>query len=375
MKKLIKFNTSKKFLSLIICFVLALTFFPTSRVFATPSDNKIDKAIQERNQISSELEEKNNQLEIIGENNVMLGKEIKAKEAELIVINNRITENEQKVEKLKQSVSKLAVNYYKNGTNSSAQIFLETILQSKNFGDALIAIEYATRAYQQEAALLDDIQKESAALISDRQNQIILSQNLSLFQQQYRQEQTEIKKRVKELKQLAKDNQEVLDALHANERIEQLKYLELITSELNTEGEISEARKKVVATALDQLGKPYVWGATGPNSFDCSGLMLFSYKSIGINIVRTSRAQYAMTLRVELKDLKPGDLVFIGNTPSSIHHVMMYIGGGYTVEAPQTGDVVKIRPLKPRLSSVCGYGSVFKDEPEKTLPKSKSTDK
>lgn len=102
-----------------------------------------------------------------------------------------------------------------------------------------------------------------------------------------------------------------------------------------------------VAYARKQLGDPYVWGAEGPNSFDCSGLMLAAYRSAGYyQLPRVSRDQYRATRSraVPRTALLPGDLLFFasGSSWTSIHHVGMYIGGGKMIHAPTSGDVVKI---------------------------------
>jgi cell wall-associated NlpC family hydrolase len=112
------------------------------------------------------------------------------------------------------------------------------------------------------------------------------------------------------------------------------------------DGRASAAARKAVAVALAQLGAPYVWGASGPGSFDCSGLTSFAYAAAGIVIPRVSRAQFAAyaSRPVDPLHLVPGDLVFFADTPtapSTIHHVGMYIGDGLMVEAPHTGAVVR----------------------------------
>ena len=95
---------------------------------------------------------------------------------------------------------------------------------------------------------------------------------------------------------------------------------------------------RVVAEVKRHLGKPYRWGATGPSSFDCSGLVQYCYKKIGINIPRTSREQSGFGKKVG-EPYAPGDLLFFG---SPVHHVAMYIGNNEYIHAPQTGDVVKV---------------------------------
>lgn len=102
------------------------------------------------------------------------------------------------------------------------------------------------------------------------------------------------------------------------------------------------ARSEVVDVAKRYLGAPYRWGASGPNSFDCSGFTMFVYSQVGVSLPHSSRAQIGYGERVSRGDLQPGDLVFFG---SPIHHVGIYVGGGMYIHAPHTGDVVSIDPL------------------------------
>jgi cell wall-associated NlpC family hydrolase len=97
-----------------------------------------------------------------------------------------------------------------------------------------------------------------------------------------------------------------------------------------------------VQTARAQIGDPYVWGATGPDSFDCSGLTSYAWKAAGVILPRTSREQYAAGVKVARSTLRPGDLVYFG---SPIYHVALYIGNNMMISAPQPGDVVKYQSL------------------------------
>jgi cell wall-associated NlpC family hydrolase len=97
-----------------------------------------------------------------------------------------------------------------------------------------------------------------------------------------------------------------------------------------------------VSTARQQVGKPYVWGATGPGSFDCSGLTSYAWRAAGVEIPRTSRQQYAAGVKVSRSALQPGDLVYFG---SPIYHVAIYVGNNTMISAPQPGDVVKYQSV------------------------------
>ncbi|MDP9072972.1 MAG: C40 family peptidase, partial [Actinomycetota bacterium] len=97
-----------------------------------------------------------------------------------------------------------------------------------------------------------------------------------------------------------------------------------------------------VAAAKTRLGMPYVWGAAGPDSFDCSGLIQWAWAHAGVSLPHFSGAMYASTTHIPMSALQPGDLVFPSDPGS---HVAMYIGGGQVIESPHTGDVVHIVPM------------------------------
>ena len=100
---------------------------------------------------------------------------------------------------------------------------------------------------------------------------------------------------------------------------------------------------KAIAYALLQVGKSYVRGATGPNSFDCSGLVQKAWQQAGIKLPRTSGQQLTATIHIAMTDALPGDLVFYGQ--SGVQHVAMYIGFGLIVEAANPAKGVVISPI------------------------------
>ncbi|OZM75214.1 hypothetical protein CFN78_03380 [Amycolatopsis antarctica] len=110
----------------------------------------------------------------------------------------------------------------------------------------------------------------------------------------------------------------------------------------------NEAAAASIQFALREQGKPYIWGATGPNSYDCSGLMLRAYESAGINLPRVSRDQYKAGAMLPVEEAQPGDLLFWATdpaNPTTIHHVAMYLGDGQMVEAQQSGVPVHTRKV------------------------------
>jgi cell wall-associated NlpC family hydrolase len=102
-------------------------------------------------------------------------------------------------------------------------------------------------------------------------------------------------------------------------------------------GPTSTQADQAVAFAYAQIGKPYVWGASGPGSYDCSGLVQASWSAAGVSIPRTTYDQWASLPHIPMSDLQPGDLILYNGES----HVSIYVGGGYIIDAPHTGAVVE----------------------------------
>ena len=112
---------------------------------------------------------------------------------------------------------------------------------------------------------------------------------------------------------------------------------------------VNEKANKALAFCKSKLGTPYLWGGTGPR-YDCSGLMMKAYASVGISIPRTSKQQSTFGKPVSKSNLQLGDLVFFG---SPVHHVGMYCGNNQYIHSPKSGDVVKISSLSSRKDYNC----------------------
>ncbi len=120
---------------------------------------------------------------------------------------------------------------------------------------------------------------------------------------------------------------------------------------LSSAGAGSQAARTAVQFALNQLGKPYVFGAAGPDSYDCSGLTMAAWAAAGVSLPHSAADQYNYGTQVSLNALRPGDLIFFYQP---IGHVTIYLGNGLMVSAPQPGENVSVVPLSSFNGQITG---------------------
>lgn len=159
----------------------------------------------------------------------------------------------------------------------------------------------------------------------------------------------EIELRIQERQEMLANAQSEVLALLAEESAERQREEAAFLRQLlagSGDGTIAVQPGSPVETALAYVGVPYVWGGASPDGgFDCSGLVMYVFAQHGVNLPHYSRAQFALGERVAPADLAPGDVVFFGNP---VYHVGIYVGGGWFVHAPRTGDVVRVARLADR---------------------------
>lgn len=107
-------------------------------------------------------------------------------------------------------------------------------------------------------------------------------------------------------------------------------------------------RRGLVLDALGQIGRPYRYGGTSPDGFDCSGLVQYIFAQQGVSLPRTAREQHGAGDEIDLDDAEPGDLLFYSFSRRGIDHVALYLGDGQAVHAPATGRQVIVAPIGNR---------------------------
>jgi cell wall-associated NlpC family hydrolase len=304
---------------------------PSPSPTPSPTSTTAAKLADAKKQVQS-LEE---QASKIGEDYDEAVQRLAVSKDRLRVLQGDISTQQKKVDELGEQVRAIALIQFRNReVDPAVQIFTSgdpnTLLDRLSTADKVDQDMNATLAeHQSEQANLADMERTEAA------------------------EAEALADQERELADLKKDMQDKVDQAQAlvlqltNQQVEELNQaeggstgwslndLDGVTANAKALGAIKYAVSKV-------KGSQYIWGASGPRGFDCSGLMLAAYRSVGISLPHSSRAQAGLGRAVSRSELKPGDLIFWYHP---IHHVGMYIGNGKIVHARNTRSDLVIQTL------------------------------
>ena len=242
------------------------------------------------------------------------------------------------------TLSDRARDIYKDGELD----ILGILLSSKSVSDFVARIKFLRAIGQSDAdiaATLSAQRDQIAAVAIELEDAEVKARSLE-FEAEARK--IEVMIRIQEREALLASAQADLLALldeRAEERqVTEAALLRAILAGASDVGIVVEPGSPV-ETALGYHGVPYLWGGESVAGFDCSGLVLYVFRQHGVNLPHYSGAQFQLGEKVAPADLQPGDAVFFG---SPVHHVGMYVGAGYFIHAPRTGDFVKLSPLAAR---------------------------
>ncbi|MFI1766988.1 NlpC/P60 family protein [Streptomyces sp. NPDC020800] len=257
---------------------------------------------------------------------------------EISTIQDNVARGQQELNKLRDGLGSLATAQYRSGgIDSSVQLFL-----SSNPDDFLDKASTLDQLSSQQVEALKKIQDKQRELAQERSEAAEKLKDLASTR-------TELGNKKKEVQGKLADAQKLLNSLTAKEKADlaaQQQRADRSSTERVDMGHSAPASGRAGAAfsaAQSQIGKPYVYGATGPSSFDCSGLTSWAYAQAGVSIPRTSEAQATIGTRISsVNDLQVGDLVFFYG---DIHHVGLYAGNGQVLHAPHTGAVVRYEAM------------------------------
>jgi len=241
-------------------------------------------------------------------------------------------------------LAKRAAAIYRDGSLSAFQILLD----SKSLGDFIGRVKFLNTVGSSDANLASNLKGQKTL-----QEQQLLE--LQKAQSRAQELEFELRARDVELKLRIADEQKLLDAAQSDIRTmadaeaarrasEQQTLLQQVLSGANAAG-IVVTPGSPVETALAYHGVPYIWGGATPSGFDCSGLVMYVFAQHGVTLPHYSGWQFLQGEKIPVDQIQPNDVVFFG---SPVHHVGIYCGGGYFIEAPHRNDFVKISKLSGR---------------------------
>ena len=337
---------------MLVVILISNLFIGIKPIKATPSDtkNQYVEAILKVEQANDEVrkcDEKISQL-IIEQNDT--NNKIESIKVEIENTEAEIEKTEETIVGDAEELKKRVRTTYKNGND----ITLEIVFDAESFSDLMYRRELIRNITGYEVGAMERTKESKKTLVNCKKDLEKQIEDLSTLKEDL-QKQIESTEEEKVEHQKVKAEAEAVSKKYADE----LKVIygeveaksQILQAQINAGVKVTSTGETVSETALailkeanNHLGKKYVWGATGPNTFDCSGLTQYVYGKIGISLTRTTYTQVREGQYVAPKDVQPGDLVFFGSLKSP-HHVGIYAGDGMFIHAPQTGDVVKYSKL------------------------------
>ncbi|MEU0740366.1 NlpC/P60 family protein [Streptomyces sp. NPDC006134] len=259
---------------------------------------------------------------------------------EISTIQDNVARGQEELNELRDGLGMAAASQYRTGSiDPSLQLFL-----SADPDDYLDKASTLDQLSGQQVEALKKIQVKQRDLAQQRAEASEKLKDLDATR-------TELGRKKKEVQGKLAAAQKLLNSLTAQEkaalaaeeqRATRASERQVLTGSAST-ATASGRAAAAFAAAQSKIGSPYVYGATGPSSYDCSGLTSWAYAQAGVSIPRTSEAQSGIGTRIySVNDLKVGDLVFFFN---DLHHVGLYAGNGQVLHAPRTGTVVRYESM------------------------------
>ncbi|MFB3169355.1 NlpC/P60 family protein [Neobacillus sp. 179-C4.2 HS] len=364
----------KKLLKYTAAAVILATTIQVTPAFANPVTNgQIDATKEQINDFETKIQQLDNRISLAMEKSRELNESIVTQQGKIEETEAEIVKAETALENHKKVYSERLKSIQLNGDQSVVR-YAELLLSSGSVSEFFNRFTAISQFIESDTELLNGLNEKEQALLEAKEQLHTQIDQLKQNQVQLAAEQEQIEKDKQQIEtdlaaaegtlqaQLAQQEAEQQAAEQARQQLEQQQSLVTTTTTRTPAPALSPASSSatptavaanvassatanaVIANAKQYLGVPYVWGGSTPSGFDCSGFVSYVYRSVGISLPRTSRAQQNVGTRISMNQLQPGDLVFKG---MPAYHVGIYIGGGQYIHAPQTGDVVKIAPFNP----------------------------
>jgi cell wall-associated NlpC family hydrolase len=326
----------------------ALAVSGLTATHAAPSQSELEAAEDRLMELERDFELVVERYNLISERLTMIQQNIARLSDDVRAIEKRMAAKE-------QAAIAVAVTLYKSGQTGA----LETVLSSESIAEMESRLTYLNESEKANAKLFEALSADRTELNGKIAKLEEAEEKAALARSQLADLRDEIESKVAEQKDEITRLNEAIERAEARRRARERREAAARAAaaraasaaaaqqapapapagNVPTVTASSPNAQAAVDAALSQVGKPYQWGAAGPDSYDCSGLTMWAWAQAGASLPHSSSMQYSVTRRVAQSDLQPGDLLFFG---SPIHHVAMYIGGGRMVEAPYTGASVRV---------------------------------
>ncbi|ARF54937.1 C40 family peptidase [Streptomyces gilvosporeus] len=252
-------------------------------------------------------------------------------------LQDKVARGQEELNTLRKSVGAVASGQYRSGSiDPSVQLFLSG--DPKTYLDKASTLDQLSGHQAQELKTIADKQRQ---LAQERAEAAAKIKDLSDTRKALGDKKDEIQAKLNKAQQLL--NSMTAKEKAAMEAAQQRANRDNSRADLGNDAPASQRGAAALAAAQSKIGSPYVWGATGPSSFDCSGLTSWAYQQAGQSLPRTSQEQANAGTRIGSESaLKPGDLVlFFGD----LHHIGLYAGNGMVLHAPHTGAAVRYESI------------------------------
>jgi len=321
----------KKWLSALMAFVITASFGITSVHADVASDKaKIQQVQDQRKALENKVEIMDNQIETIMYKINDNKNGITKKRKDITQAQAEIATEEAALKKEQDLFNRRVRAIYISGPTS----YIDVILDAKGIDQFIELMENCQKIISYDQKLINDYKTKKAAC--DLKKAALVTDKAKLLSLK-----ADNEKKLADLTKQKSDQAVLIAKLNDQEK----KYSLQLAAEQGltySRGGLSLSSNVVIAYASHFLGVPYVWGGTTPSGFDCSGFTQYVFAHFGIGLPRIAEAQQNVGTLVSRANLQPGDLVFFGNPA---HHVGIYVGNGNMINAPHTGDVVKVQPL------------------------------
>lgn len=336
---------NRKTMSVAIALTLALT--TSGSVLASPSASSLNDIKQQKQDLQVKVEKLDTQISKVMSEVSKNQKDIKTVSSNVDNNKKKLKESEGNIQQQQQLFNKRAKAMYINGMDS----YVGVILNSNSITDLVSRIDTVKRVMGSDQEVINDLKDKQQQLALQKQKldsennklQSLKSDNESKLAKLNSDKSSEkglisdLDKKEQALASTSAGSDSSKAIAAASDDVQKIRSE---APSISRGGSASSASSSsIVAYASNFLGVPYVWGGTSPSGFDCSGFVQYVYAHFGISIPRTSQEQQGVGTSVSRGNLQPGDLVFFG---SPAYHVGIYVGNGSYINAPKTGDVVKI---------------------------------